>query len=157
MTGVFTFILVLSVAMSDVTFTAAPAAAAPQDRSDSLSASLREQFSALAQTWLRAYNSNDTIALAGMYTADAQYISSHVRGLVAQGRDRLIANFQDGIKMGGHIDSVSVLSVQASCDLVTLLCKYEATNSGQKAVGRNLLVLKKVGSRWLIVLHMTVV
>jgi hypothetical protein len=59
--------------------------------------------------------------------------------------------------MGGHIDSVSILSIQLSCDLATLLCEYEASSSGRKAVGRNLLVAKKVGSGWLIVLHITVV
>jgi len=129
----------------------------PKYTSDSIASDTREQFNVLTQKWLQAYNSNDSMALAGMYTNDAQYISSHVRGLVAEGRDRLIANFQNGIKMGGHIDSISILSIQQSCDLATLLCKYEATNSGQKAVGRNLLVVKKVGLRWLIVLHMTVV
>lgn len=116
-----------------------------------------EHFNELAQIWMRAYNNNDSTTLAGMYTPDADYISSHVQGLVAHGRDRVIANFQRGIKSGGHIDSVSVLSIQLSCDLATLLCKYEATNSGQKAIGRNLLVVKKVSGKWLIALHMTVV
>jgi hypothetical protein len=44
-----------------------------------------------------------------------------------------------------------------SCDLATLLCRYEASNSGQKAVGRTLLVVKKSNNKWLITLHMTVV
>jgi ketosteroid isomerase-like protein len=126
-------------------------------RSDSVSSSLQDQFKVLAQRWLQAYNSNDSTTLASLYTTDAQYISPHVNGLVAQGRDRLIANFRNGIRMGGHIDSLSILEIQTSCDLATLLCKYEATNSGQKAVGRNMLVLKRIGSQWVIVLHMTVV
>ncbi len=116
-----------------------------------------EHFNELAQIWMRAYNNNDSTTLTGLYTPDAEYISSHVQGLVAYGRDRVIANFQKGIKSGGHIDSVSILSIQLSCDLATLLCKYEATNNGQKALGRNLLVVKKVGGKWLITLHMTVV
>jgi ketosteroid isomerase-like protein len=124
---------------------------------DSAAAILQGEFNPLAQEWLNAYNSGDSAALAGMYTIDAQYISSHVRGLVAAGRDRVIANFLNGVRMGGHLDSVAVLSVEHSCDLATVLCRYEATNSGQKAVGRNLLVVKRVGSRWLIALHLTVV
>ena len=120
-------------------------------------AALIERFNSLAQLWRRAYNAGDSATLSAMYTPDAQYISGHVQGLVAHGRDRVIANFQNGVRLGGHIDSVSVLSVEASCDLATLLCRYEATNSGQKAVGRNLLVVKKAGNKWLIVLHMTVV
>jgi ketosteroid isomerase-like protein len=114
-------------------------------------------FNALAQVWMRAYNANDSTTLAALYTQDAEYISSHVQGLVAAGNDRVVANFQRGVKSGGHIDSVTVLSVQLSCDLATLFCKYEATNSGQKAIGRTLLVLKKVNDRWLIRLHITVV
>ncbi|MGA3245427.1 MAG: DUF4440 domain-containing protein [Bacteroidota bacterium] len=129
-------------------------------RSTSISDStdgVAEHFNELGQIWMRAYNDNDSTTLAALYTPDADYISSHVQGLVAHGRDRVIANFQRGIKSGGHIDSVSIISIQLSCDLATLLCKYEATNSGQKAIGRNLLVVKKVGGKWLITLHMTVV
>jgi len=116
-----------------------------------------EHFKDLAQEWMHAYNNNDSTTLAALYSPDADYISSHVQGLVAHERDRLIANFQRGIKSGGHIDSVSILSIQLSCDLATLLCKYEATNSGQKATGRNLLVVKKVNDTWVITLHITVV
>lgn len=125
-------------------------------RSDSTDR-VAEHFNELAQIWMRAYNNDDSTTLAALYTPDADYISSHVQGLVAHGRDRVIANFQGGIKSGGHIDSVSILSIQLSCDLATLLCQYEATNSGQKAIGRNLLVVKKVSGKWLITLHMTVV
>jgi len=149
--------VIVSFAVSDGQYRAGSTVDAPRTNSDSTAPNIREQFNVLAQKWLLAYNSNDSATLASMYTVDAQYISSHVRGLVAQGRGRLISNFQNGIKTGGHIDSVTILSVQLSCDLATLLCKYEATNNGQKAIGRNLLVLKKVGPRWLIVLHMTVV
>lgn len=126
-------------------------------RSDSTSQDQRELFNILAQRWMHAYNSNDSTQLASLYTNEAQYISSHVPGLVAQGRDRLMRNFQNGIRFGGHVDSISILSVELSCNLATVLCKYEATNSGQKAMGRNLLVLKRIGSQWRIVLHMTVV
>jgi len=114
-------------------------------------------FNSLAQEWMHAYNRGDSSALTAMYTEDAEYISGHVKGLEARGRDRVIANFQNGVRSGGHVDSVTILSIQQSCDLATLLCRYEATNSGQKAIGRNLLVVKRVNNRWLIVMHMTVV
>jgi ketosteroid isomerase-like protein len=118
---------------------------------------LTQSFTELAQNWMRAYNRCDSAALAAMYTPDSRYISGHVRGLVAEGRDRVIANFLNGVRMGGHIDSVSVLSVQSSCNLTAVLCRYEATNSGEKAAGRTLLVVRKIGASWLITLHMTVV
>jgi ketosteroid isomerase-like protein len=118
---------------------------------------LSEHFSVLAKTWMHAYNNNDSATLSSMYSSDAKYISSHVAGLVAHGRGRIIANFQRGVKLGGHIDSVSILSIQRSCDLATILCKYEATNNGEKVSGRNLLVIKWTNNKWVIVLHMTVV
>jgi hypothetical protein len=58
---------------------------------------------------------------------------------------------------GGHIDGVEVLSSQVSCDLASLLCRYEATNSGQKVTGLNVILLKKVAGKWLILSHATVV
>jgi len=114
-------------------------------------------FQHSVQNWRNAYNGGDAKNLITLYTEDAEYISSHVTGLVAKGRDRLIANFQNGMNMGGHIDSIEILSINISCELATIVCKYEATNSGQKAVGRNLLVLIKSNGKWLIKTHMTVV
>lgn len=92
-----------------------------------------------------------------MYTDNADYISSHVEGLEANGRDKLIANFQNGMNMGGYIDSIEILKMNVSCDMATLLCKYQATNNGVTVIGRNLLVMKKIDGIWLIALHITVV
>lgn len=118
---------------------------------------LLQVFQQHTQLWKEAYNSGDAKNLIPLYTEEASYISSHVEGLEANGRDRLIANFQQGINMGGHIDSVEILSMNVSCDMATLFCKYKANNNGSIAIGRNLLVLKKMDGKWLIVLHMTVV
>jgi ketosteroid isomerase-like protein len=135
---------------------AAPFVAGQDDcRRDSLG--LAGMFSARTEQWKDAYNSKDASNLIPLYTPDAQYISSHVYGLVANGREKLIANFQNGMNMGGHIDLVEIIRMDVSCGLATLLCKYQATNSGVTVAGRNLLILRKVGSDWLIVLHMTVV
>jgi ketosteroid isomerase-like protein len=115
------------------------------------------EFSRLADRWLAAYNGTDATKLTPLYARDARYISGHVTGLVANGRDAVIANFQKGMSMGGHIDRLKVLSIQRSCDLATVLCQYDATNAGQKASGKTLLVCKKIGHHWQIILHMTVV
>ena len=119
--------------------------------------SLKQVFIQQTESWREAYNSKDAKNLVAFYSEDASYISSHVEGLEANGRDALIANFQRGMSMGGHIDSIEILNMNVSCDQATLLTKYYANNSGQIAVGRNLLVMRKVQNRWLIVLHMTVV
>jgi ketosteroid isomerase-like protein len=119
--------------------------------------SLQTEFGHIAEQWFAAYNGTDAKQLEPLYAEDAQYISGHVPGLVASGRDSLIANFQKGMNMGGHLDGLDVLSINKSCDLATILCRYNATNSGQKVSGRTLLVLKKINGLWLIVIHMTVV
>jgi len=115
------------------------------------------EYGQVAERWIEAYNGTDADQLIPLYSENAQYISGHVPGLVAGGRDRLIANFQKGMKMGGHLDGLEILSITHSCDLATVLCKYNANNDGQKVSGRTLLVLKKVEGNWLIVIHMTVV
>lgn len=119
--------------------------------------SLKQVFKQQTESWREAYNSKDASNLVAFYSEDASYISSHVEGLEAKGRDALIANFQQGMSMGGHIDSIGILNMNVSCDQATLLTIYHANNSGQIAIGRNLLVMRKVQDKWLIILHMTVV
>lgn len=119
--------------------------------------SLKKVFQQATERWRQAYNSGDAQQLAPLYTEDAVYLSSHVEGLVAEGRDRVVANFQKGITGGGHIDTIEVVSLSVSCHLASLHCKYQATNSGVTVAGRNLLVLKRLGDQWLIATHMTIV
>jgi ketosteroid isomerase-like protein len=118
---------------------------------------LLQEFQQQTEKWKQAYNSGDAKNLVPLYAPEANYCFSHVQGLMVSGRDKLIANFQNGINTGGHIDSIEILSINLSCELATLFCKYQATNSGQTVSGRNLLVLKKINGQWLIILHMTVV
>lgn len=59
--------------------------------------------------------------------------------------------------MGGHIDKLEILSINYSCNLAILVCKYEATNNGEKAAGRNLIILKKVNNSCLFITHLIVV
>jgi ketosteroid isomerase-like protein len=110
-----------------------------------------------AQEWKNAYNRNDAEKLAGFYTKDAEYVSPHVPGLMIRGRDKIKENFQRGVSMGGHIDSIEVITGGSSCDLGYMVCKYEATNSGTRVSGRNVLVLKKINGEWLIATHASVV
>jgi ketosteroid isomerase-like protein len=118
---------------------------------------LKKEFSIQTSEWIRAYNSTDANNLIPLYSEDAIYISSHVNGLELDGRKNVISYFQNGINGGGHIDRIEILSMNFSCDIATLLCKYQATNSGVTVTGRNLLVMKKIDGKWLITVHMTVV
>lgn len=123
--------------------------------SDSLS--LKEEFTKQTNEWIEAYNSKDSKNLLPLYTEDATYISSHVNGLQLDGRKNVLSYFQDGINGGGHIDKIEIISFNYSESIATLLCKYQATNSGVTFIGRNLLVMKKINGKWLIAIHMTVV
>ncbi|MBX2977215.1 MAG: DUF4440 domain-containing protein [Ignavibacteriaceae bacterium] len=125
--------------------------------SESKENSIKEMMNNKMKEWMEAYNSGDASGLIPLYDENAEYISSHVNGLVASGRDRLIKNFAIGMKMGGHIDKVEILSINHSCEITSLVCRYEATNNGEKAIGRNLIVLKNIKGEWKIITHMTVV
>lgn len=123
------------------------------DSSDGLTV----EFKNLAEEWREAYNSKDAANLSPLYAQDAQYISAHVDGYIANGHDAVIENFRKGMNRGGYIDSVELLSLNSSCDIATVVSRYRATDGSQKADGRNLLVWKKIDGKWLIITHMTVV
>ena len=115
------------------------------------------EFQENVEKWVDAYNSGDAQNLVPLYAEDAVYSSSHVPGLEAIGRDKVIANFQVGMSGGGHIDKIEILTANISGGMASLYCRYQATNSGITVSGRNLLVLRKVKGHWLIIQHMTVV
>ncbi len=60
--------------------------------------SLMAVFTEKMYEWQAAYNGGDAAALFPLYAPNAEYISGHVNGLVAAGRERLIEYLQDGIK-----------------------------------------------------------
>jgi ketosteroid isomerase-like protein len=47
--------------------------------------------------WMNAYNSKDASNLSPLYTEDARYVSGHVNGLVADGREAVLAYMQQGM------------------------------------------------------------
>lgn len=111
----------------------------------------------LADDWKNTYNSGDAPRLGAMYSEDAEYVSPYVAGLLIRGRDVVQANFRRGMESGGRIDSVTIISSRVSGDMAYLVCRYDATNSGQRVNGRNVLIAKKTDGRWLIVVHASVV
>jgi ketosteroid isomerase-like protein len=123
----------------------------------SAGSNIPEEFIKGTTAWKDAYNSKDTAKLAALYAPDAIYCSAHVPALVATGRNQVRDYFRGGMMMGGHIDSIAVLSCNMSGDLATLFCKYIATNAGVTVNGRNLIVLRKEHGKWLFITHMTVV
>ena len=71
---------------------------------------LMQEFQLQTEKWKQAYNSHDAQNFVSLYSEDARYISSHVEGLEAPDRNKLIANFQNGMNMGGHIDSIKYVN-----------------------------------------------
>jgi ketosteroid isomerase-like protein len=118
---------------------------------------IKEEVTLSTEQWKNAYNSNDVEKLAEFYAEDADYISPHVPGLMIHGRGQIKENFRRGIAGGGHIDSIAVQRSGSSCDLAYLICAYQATNSGVTVRGKNVLVMKRVGTRWLILTHASIV
>lgn len=131
--------------------------AKPLSANDSIADQIPIDFQSITKAWKEAYNSKDSISLEQFYTKNARYISSHVKGLELEGREKVIANFKNGMNLGGYIDTIEILDINTSGDLATLFCKYQATNNGSTVIGRNLLVMKKIEGKWLINIHMTVI
>ena len=133
-------------------------AAAQQQRIPADSSSMTDaELHRSVEEWRVAYNNNDVEKLAAFYTEDADYVSPHVPGLMIHGREAIKQNFQRGIAGGGHLDSLAVHRSGSSCDLAYLVCAYHATNSGVTVHGKNVLVMKRVGGKWLIVTHASIV
>jgi hypothetical protein len=62
-----------------------------------------------------------------------------------------------GIMAGGHIDMIKPVAVFHSGNLGYSVGTYQATNAGITVDGRILIVVKKVGGKWLMAAHETVV
>jgi ketosteroid isomerase-like protein len=131
------------------------AAVHAQQPSHDSSSALLQEFQLLADRWRAAYDSKDAQNLSPMYAENSEYISSHVAGYIAHGHDAVINNFQKGMDTGGFIDSLQVLSLTSSCSMVAVVTRYTGTAGGKDVDGRNLLVWKKIGGKWLVVTHMT--
>jgi ketosteroid isomerase-like protein len=110
-----------------------------------------------AEGWRLAYNSGDTQKLGSFYAEDARYVSAHVPTLILEGKEAILKNFERGYAGGGRLDTIVVLFSDVSCDLATLVCRYDATNDGVKVSGRNILIMRKSGSEWLITTHASIV
>lgn len=110
-----------------------------------------------AEEFKNAYNTNDITTLAALYDENADYVSPHVPDLMIHGREQIKQNFAKGIAMGGHIDSIEVLTSGSSGQLAYMVTTYIATNNGVPVKGKNVLVMKRVKGQWLIVTHASIV
>ena len=103
--------------------------------------------------WKNNYNRGNAAGVAALYDENAGYLTQHFISGIVHGRAAIQAYVQLGVDASYHIDSIQILSMGCSGNLAYTVGRYEATNAGQKAIGFNLVVLRKVKGRWMIVAH----
>jgi ketosteroid isomerase-like protein len=79
----------------------------------------------ISEDWIRFYNSGDAAKVAALYTDDGYYLSAHI---LAYGTQAIRAYWERGIKAGGHIDFVKLLTLYYTGDLGYYAGTYQATN-----------------------------
>lgn len=107
----------------------------------------------VAEDWRKGYNAGDAAKVAGLYAVDAYYLTQHFVSGILHGREEMKAYVQRGIDAKYRIDSIEVITASCSADLAYTVGRYLATNGGEKAMGVNLVVLRRVAGKWMIVAH----
>ena len=107
----------------------------------------------IPERWKAAYNAGQAAQVAALYAADAYYLTQHFVTGIIRGRADIQAYVQRGIDTRYRIDSIEVLATECSGDFGYAITRYKSTNAGRSDVGVNLVVLRKIGDRWMIVAH----
>jgi uncharacterized protein (TIGR02246 family) len=113
----------------------------------------KKEILKIVEQWKEGYNSGDAAKVAALYKEDAYYLTQHFITGIVRGRAAIQAYVQLGVDSRYHIDSIRTLSIDCSGDFAYAITRYDATNNGQIAFGVNIVVLKKIGGKWLIVAH----
>jgi len=144
-------------------------APAPNSCPSSDDAAIRQ----IADEWRDGYNSGEASKVAALYADGASYLTQHFATGIVEGRKNIQAYVQRGIDAHYHIDSIEVLKVNCACstpmpslkarlrgsravrqcNFAYAIARYQSTNAGRKAVGVNLIVLRKFQNEWRIVAH----
>lgn len=107
----------------------------------------------ISEQWKDGYNHGNAAQVASLYTEDAYYLTQHFVAGFVHPRSQIQAYVQRGIDARYHVDMIEVVRLECSGDFAYTVTRYESTNAGQKAFGVNLVVLKRVQGKWLIVAH----
>jgi uncharacterized protein (TIGR02246 family) len=120
---------------------------------DSCSSADESALRQISEQWKDGYNNGNAAKVAALYTEDAYYLTQHFVGGFVHPRSQIQAYVQRGVDARYHIDMIEVVRLECSGDFAYTVARYESTNGGQKAFGVNLVVLKRVQEKWLIVAH----
>jgi ketosteroid isomerase-like protein len=113
----------------------------------------RTALTKIPERWKQGYNNGNAAQVARLYTADAYYLTQHFVTGVVRGRAAIQSYVQRGVDAKYHIDSIQIMAMGCSGEMAYTVGKYESTNAGQKAFGVNVVVLRKIAGRWMIVAH----
>jgi uncharacterized protein (TIGR02246 family) len=115
--------------------------------------SVRSAIEKVAQDWKEGYNSENPAAVAALYAEDATYLTQHFATGIVHGRPAIKAYVKVGTDAKYKIDSLQVLASGCSRDFAYAITRYESNNAGQTAFGVNLVLIRKIKGKWLIVAH----
>ncbi len=103
--------------------------------------------------WKSGYNSADPDKVAALYAEDATYLTQHFITGIVHGRPAIRAYVKKGTDAHYRVDKIDLLASDCTRDFAYGITRYESTNGDQKAFGVNVVVLKKMKGKWLIVAH----
>lgn len=95
----------------------------------------------------------ETQKVAALYAQDATYLTQHFISGIVQGRAAIKAYVKKGTDAQYKIDAIKLLYSGCSGDFAYAVTRYDSTNADQKIFGVNLVVLRKMNGKWLIVAH----
>jgi uncharacterized protein (TIGR02246 family) len=107
----------------------------------------------IADDWKAGYNAGDPEKVAVLYAEDATYLTQHFATGIVHGRAAIRAYVKKGTDAKYKIDSLTVLTSGCASDFAWAITRYESTNGVQKAFGVNLVLMRKINGKWLIVAH----
>jgi uncharacterized protein (TIGR02246 family) len=112
-----------------------------------------QAFREIIDRWKDGYNNGNAEKVTSLYTTDAYYLTQHFVTGIVKGHAAIKAYVQNGIDAKYHIDSIKILSMDCSDDFAYVITRYNSTNNGHEDFGVNIVVLKRMGGKWLIVAH----
>ncbi len=107
----------------------------------------------ISQDWKEGYNNGDAPKVAALYTDDAYYLTQHFVTGVVHGRAAIEAYVRNGIDAHYQIDSIDIIEKHCSGNFAYAITRYKSTNGSVKAMGVNLVLMKKIDGKWKIVAH----
>lgn len=116
-------------------------------------AGVPEAIGDVIDRWKSGYNSEHPEQVAALYSPEATYLTQHFVTGIVQGRSAIQAYVKKGTEAHYKIDAIRLLALGCSGDFAYAITRYDSTNAGQKVFGVNLVVLRKMHGKWLIVAH----